>query len=153
MSIRPKFEIYKKIMKWDPLGIIISESSPIRKPSHLDIMPEWRKYGSAPMVHISFKDAYKLVKRRAERAHLTLIQEERAVRACNIVFEKEGYKYPDETIIVCGHYDSVYGVAGAIDNAGGVALVLELARVFKKDKIKRNIRFILFSGEELEQTI
>ncbi|RLE71860.1 MAG: hypothetical protein DRJ45_02890 [Thermoprotei archaeon] len=35
------------------------------------------------------------------------------------------------------------------NNAGGVALVLELARIFKKDKVKRNIRFILFSEEEL----
>ncbi|MCD6369341.1 MAG: M20/M25/M40 family metallo-hydrolase [Thermoproteales archaeon] len=149
MSARPRLESYKRIMKVKPAGIVVSEGSPYRKPSHLDMMPEWRKYGSAPMVHISFKDAYRMLVNGAEKGRITLIQEERKIKSFNIIAEKKGVKYPDEVIVVCAHYDSVYDVPGSTDNAGGTAFVLELARFFAGKETKRTVRFILFSGEEL----
>ncbi|MGA8263286.1 MAG: M28 family peptidase [Ignavibacteriaceae bacterium] len=71
----------------------------------------------------------------------------------------------DHYIVIGGHYDhwgwggsgSLYRGAepkihhGADDNASGTAAVLELAEKFAsiKDKLKRSIIFITFSGEEL----
>lgn len=68
------------------------------------------------------------------------------------------------TIIIGAHYDHLgYGedhnslwtgkpeiFNGADDNASGTALVLELAKIMKKSKLKKNnYLFICFSGEEL----
>ena len=52
------------------------------------------------------------------------------------------------TIIVGAHYDSVEGTVGANDNATGVAAVLELARMLRQAKLRRNVRFVLFVNEE-----
>ena len=57
----------------------------------------------------------------------------------------------EETVIFGAHYDgqgsipSIY--KGAYDNASGVSIVLELARLLKNDT-KYNYMFALFSGEE-----
>jgi len=40
-------------------------------------------------------------------------------------------------------------VMGAHDNAGGTAVMLELARVFAHEKLKRTMRFAAFGSEEL----
>ena len=61
----------------------------------------------------------------------------------------------DSTIYFTAHYDHLgylgsHRYPGAFDNATGVAMVLELAKYFRKN-VKRpqyNIAFILFSGEE-----
>ena len=69
-----------------------------------------------------------------------------------------------QTIIIGAHYDHLgYGedhntlwtgkpeiFNGADDNASGTALVMELAKIMKKSKLKKNnYLFICFSGEEL----
>ena len=66
----------------------------------------------------------------------------------NIEVQIKGSKYPDENLIVGGHYDSVVGTPGANDNASGAAAVLEIARVLKDSKPERTIRFVLFVNEE-----
>lgn len=71
----------------------------------------------------------------------------------------------DKTIVIGAHYDhlglnehnhsTLANSAGQIhngadDNASGVSTVLELARIFSKNKTKENVNyvFVLFSGEE-----
>ncbi len=44
--------------------------------------------------------------------------------------------------------DSVVGAPGANDNSSGVALVLELARVYRGYNTDKELRFILFGSEE-----
>jgi aminopeptidase YwaD len=56
---------------------------------------------------------------------------------------------PDaDAILVTGHLDSVVGAPGANDNSSGVALALELARVFRGYNTDKELRFILFGSEE-----
>ncbi len=85
----------------------------------------------------------------------------------NVVATKLGTTYPDQVYIVSAHYDSAYpftehgkaplivdprgeeqGVPGADDNASGVALVLEAARVLSQYDSQYTIRFIAFDAEE-----
>jgi Zn-dependent M28 family amino/carboxypeptidase len=55
----------------------------------------------------------------------------------------------NEYIVVGAHYDAQgKGMPGADDNASGSAMVLELARSFRKMPAWRPVVFILFSGEE-----
>jgi len=58
-------------------------------------------------------------------------------------------KDPDApAILVTAHLDSVVGAPGANDNSSGVALALELARVFRGYNTDKELRFILFGSEE-----
>ncbi|MFH1777488.1 MAG: M28 family peptidase [Candidatus Omnitrophota bacterium] len=66
----------------------------------------------------------------------------------NIIAEKKGEAKHNEVIIIGAHYDSCPGTVGADDNATGVSMLLELARVLNKIKFSRTIKFIAFVNEE-----
>lgn len=69
----------------------------------------------------------------------------------NVVGTKTGVRYPDEYIVVGGHFDSRGTGAlapGSEDNASGTAGVLEIARALAPYATERTIHFIAFSGEE-----
>jgi len=67
----------------------------------------------------------------------------------NVVATKQGAARPEEIVVVGAHYDSVPGSPGANDNASGVAVVLEAARVLAATPTPRTIQFVLFAAEEL----
>jgi Zn-dependent M28 family amino/carboxypeptidase len=52
------------------------------------------------------------------------------------------------TIIVGAHFDSVQGTPGADDNASGVAVLLESARILSKAKVRSQVLFAAFQLEE-----
>jgi hypothetical protein len=69
----------------------------------------------------------------------------------NVIATLTGTKYPDEVIVIGGHYDSITysGLEpGADDNASGTAGVLEIARILSQHSFDRTIIFCAFSGEE-----
>ena len=72
--------------------------------------------------------------------------EELAVR--NIIAERRGTDQPDRVIVVGAHYDTVVGSPGADDNASGVAVLLELARVHAETRFQKTVRFVAFTLEE-----
>lgn len=51
-------------------------------------------------------------------------------------------------LILSAHFDSNKNSYGVNDNASGVAVVLELARVLSDVDLPYNLKFIMFSGEE-----
>jgi hypothetical protein len=59
-------------------------------------------------------------------------------------------KIGDEVVMMGAHLDSWHGGTGATDNAAGVAIVMEAARILKALDLKprRTIRVALWSGEE-----
>ncbi len=77
----------------------------------------------------------------------------------NVVAKLEGAVHPDESVIFSAHWDA-FGIGqpdangervrhGAIDNATGVASVLELARVFAAGpRPQRTLYFIALTAEE-----
>jgi hypothetical protein len=65
----------------------------------------------------------------------------------NVVGTKVGTVYPYQEFIIGAHYDSEEN-PGADDNASGVALVLEAARVLSAYDSDYTIRFIAFDREE-----
>ncbi|WP_312345408.1 M28 family metallopeptidase [Stenotrophomonas acidaminiphila] len=77
----------------------------------------------------------------------------------NVVAKLEGATHPDESVIFSAHWDA-FGIGqpdasgdtvrhGAIDNATGVASVLELARVFAAGpRPQRTLYFIALTAEE-----
>lgn len=77
----------------------------------------------------------------------------------NVIGRLEGAKRPDETVIYSAHWDA-FGIGepdasgdairhGAIDNATGVAAVIELARVFAAGpRPQRTLLFMALTAEE-----
>lgn len=65
----------------------------------------------------------------------------------NLIVTKIGKKYPDEFIIIDGHYDTLNG-PGANDNGSGTITLLEIARLIKDIETDYSIKFIHFTGEE-----
>jgi Zn-dependent M28 family amino/carboxypeptidase len=65
----------------------------------------------------------------------------------NIIAIKKGTQ-SDKIIIVCSHYDSVWGSPGADDNASGVAGLLELSHLTFKENLNKTIKFIATTCEE-----
>jgi hypothetical protein len=69
----------------------------------------------------------------------------------NVIATLTGMVYPDEYVIVGGHYDSYAGGSrepGADDNASGTAGVMETARILSQFHFERSIVFCAFSAEE-----
>lgn len=74
----------------------------------------------------------------------------RKIRARNVVATLPGSEFPNEKIVIGGHLDSWDLATGAIDNGIGSFSVLDIARTFRKLKLKpkRTVEFVMFMGEE-----
>jgi hypothetical protein len=68
----------------------------------------------------------------------------------NTVAEIPGTDRKDELVMLGGHMDSWHSSTGATDNAAGVAVAMEAARIIKTLDLKprRTIRVALWTGEE-----
>ena len=73
---------------------------------------------------------------------------ERFAEGVNIVAERLGTDKQAGTILVGAHYDSVFQSPGADDNASGVAVVLEVARLLGTEATPRTLKLVLFDKEE-----
>lgn len=67
----------------------------------------------------------------------------------NVAALIEGKTHKDEFVIVGAHFDGFGGeFAGAMDNAAGVAVMIEVARVLAKQPPQRSVLFVAFDGGE-----
>lgn len=66
----------------------------------------------------------------------------------NIIAELPGDTRCDEIVLVGAHYDTVETTPGADDNASAVAVMIEVARLFRNRKPRRTVRFVSFACEE-----
>jgi len=66
----------------------------------------------------------------------------------NVIATRRGVRYPLERVVVLAHYDTVAGSSGADDNASGVAVLLEVARVLAQCGFERTVQFIGVNLEE-----
>ena len=151
-SGRPKDrkKAYSIISKLKPLAMIFIESSPRIMAKNLwgsSIVKE--KFGEFPAIRVTYEDGLKLLEKGAKRARIIAETEDKKVKSQNVIGELDGGERAEEIVLIGGHYDTVLEVSGAEDNAGGTALVMELARVFKEKGTKRTMRFIAWGCEEL----
>lgn len=72
----------------------------------------------------------------------------RGVVSANLEVARRGVVRPEEIILVGAHYDSVAGSPGANDNASGVAVLLEISRLFAAVEPAITVRFVAFVNEE-----
>lgn len=72
------------------------------------------------------------------------------VKYHNVIGIIRGSKYPDEYVICGGHLDAYDGGTGAVDDAQGVSVAMETARLLAASgaKPKRTMMFAVWTGEE-----
>jgi Zn-dependent M28 family amino/carboxypeptidase len=81
------------------------------------------------------------------------------IKSKNVVAVREGSKHPDQYVMYSGHWDHLgIGLAdakgdkiynGAVDNATGIAALLELGRVYAKQPApERSVVFLAVTAEE-----
>jgi hypothetical protein len=66
----------------------------------------------------------------------------------NLIATRYGCRNPEQRVVVIAHYDTVPGTPGADDNASGVAVLLELARILQPYQLERTVHFIGVCLEE-----
>lgn len=69
----------------------------------------------------------------------------------NLIAARPGTVENQSKLLIVAHYDTVANSPGADDNASGVALLLELARVFAQAPLRRTVEFIAVNLEENER--
>ncbi len=149
-SAQDRVRSYTALSRFRPLAIVFIEARPRVMAKSLWGSATYReRFGEIPVARVTYEDGLNLLERRATRLRLVAEAEKSKVRSRNVIGELEGSERPDEIVIVGGHYDTVLEVSGAGDNAGGTALVLELARVFMEKGSRRTMRFAAWGCEEL----
>jgi len=142
-------ETFKKLLKLGVKGVIRVETNPTREPSRTDLIVTWQKYGNLPMVRVRYEDALYLYRTKPRKVKIILKQDIIKSKSQNVIGILEGTEYKDEVILIGAHYDSERETIGACDNLGGTALLLELAKIFSKENVKRTLNFVFFGAEEL----
>jgi len=73
------------------------------------------------------------------------------VKYHNVIAWLPGTDYPDESVILSGHLDTVAGSVGAVDCGNGVTAAMEAIRLLAKSgaKPKRTVMVHLFAAEEI----
>ncbi|HKP70647.1 MAG TPA: M20/M25/M40 family metallo-hydrolase [Pyrinomonadaceae bacterium] len=107
-----------------------------------------------PSASVSFEDAETmayLAKMGTVRIRLVLTPQTLPnATSYNVIGDLKGSERPDEIVVVGGHLDSWDLGTGALDDACGVAVSMQVANLLKQLKIrpKRTIRVIAFMNEE-----
>ena len=70
------------------------------------------------------------------------------VECANLEIVLPGQRWPDESIVVGAHYDTVEGSPGADDNASAVAALIEIARLLHAHAPARTLKLVAFVNEE-----
>jgi len=73
-----------------------------------------------------------------------------ATKIHNVIADLKGSELPEQIVIVSGHLDSWDLGTGALDDASGVAVAMDVLRIIKavNPKPKRTIRFVAWMDEE-----
>jgi Zn-dependent M28 family amino/carboxypeptidase len=107
-----------------------------------------------PAAAVSFEDAeliaYLAKQGKVKMRLLLTPQTLPDVTSYNVIADLKGSDKPNELVIVSGHLDSWDLGTGAIDDASGVAMAMQVPFLLKQLKLKpkRTIRVIAFMNEE-----
>lgn len=103
------------------------------------------RHGAAPAAYAAAGDYIAAALRRAGlRPYFEPFGERGQYR--NVVADIAGAG--GEIIVVGAHYDTVPETPGADDNASGVAVMLELARLLESEPLTHGLRLVAFANEE-----
>ncbi|MCX8082548.1 MAG: GNAT family N-acetyltransferase [bacterium] len=99
-----------------------------------------------PVVAVSMEDGYELKRYEGKKFIMSVEGEkEKRNKSQNVVVKIEGKS--KEWFVIGAHYDSTPFIEGALDNASGTAVVLEVARILSQKRMNNTV-YILFTGSK-----
>ncbi len=113
-----------------------------------NLRPKFLEQGVIPTFYISAHDTTELLRNEAEIIHIELEQTDGEATSHDVLATIEGTEKPEESIVICGHFDSLPLGPGAWDNATGSAAVMGLYHYFLEHPTKRTLRFVWCGSEE-----
>lgn len=99
-----------------------------------------------PSVYMKDIDAEKLMKLNGQEIELSIESKRISAKSYNVIARKKGEG--KGRIILCAHIDTKGNTPGALDNAGGVSVLMELAKELKDYKLSCDIEIVPFNGED-----
>ncbi|MCJ7732708.1 M20/M25/M40 family metallo-hydrolase [Candidatus Bathyarchaeota archaeon] len=108
-----------------------------------------------PAVGVSYEDGMYLARMLERKGRVKLRLETKCknldVDTWNVVADLKGTAGSDEWLVYGAHYEGHDIAVGALDDATGAAVVMELGRTLAKERthLRHNIRFLLFGAEEI----
>lgn len=151
----PNASIPLQITRSEPNPIVIGYLAEISGPNITATVQHLQNYGTRDCYTLQSVMAQNWIKEQFEALGLSVQLQDFTMpsgsASDNVIATMVGTKYPNEFIVVGGHYDSRCSGAtapGADDNASGTAAVLEIARILSQYEFDRSIIFCAFSGEE-----
>lgn len=151
----PKTSIPLQITRSEPDPIVVSYLAEINGTNVTTTVQHLQNYGTRDCYTSQSVLAQNWIKEQFEALSLSVQLQDFTMSggsaSDNVIATKVGTKYPNEYVVVGGHYDSYSSgstAPGADDNASGTAAVLEIARILSQYEFDRSIIFCAFSGEE-----
>ena len=150
--VNPK--LYKKLVEKKVAALVLCCGNVYDDNSQVDLDPYMyrpRNYevGKIPAVCIRMKDAEKVLRSGAKKAHVIIVEDELQNDSHNVVATIEGGKYKDEVVVFTAHFDSVSYSKGAYDNATGSTGIMQLLAYFTEHKPERTLKFVWCGSEEM----
>lgn len=145
--------------KYGAIGVIVrSITTQYDNNPHTGVMYYVDSLPKIPSVAIGYRDADFLVRAIEEEPDLRVniklsCKTYSDTLSYNVIGEIRGSEFPDEIIVVGGHFDSWDKGCGAHDDGAGSVQSMEVLDLFRRLNIKpkRTIRAVLFVDEEQKQ--
>ncbi|KUG03248.1 hypothetical protein ASZ90_019347 [hydrocarbon metagenome] len=99
-----------------------------------------------PVANLTPEEGEKLLGQKGMDIHLCIDSKRIPSTSCNVIAVKNGTK--KDRIVFCAHIDTKKGTPGTIDNGGGVAVMLGLARLLADYRGKYTIELLNINGED-----
>lgn len=142
--------------KYGAVGVIVrSITTKHDNVPHTGVMMYVDSLTKIPSIAIGYKDADFLSDALKEDPELEInlklsCKNYPDVLSYNVIGEIKGFEFPDEVIVIGGHFDSWDKGCGAHDDGAGCVQSMEVLDILKRLNIKpkRTIRCVLFINEE-----
>jgi len=130
-----------KIAGFISIGSVFKEAVSLSHRQHAE--------NPVPAFTVDYDDGCKVRELSGQKVKITVKQQVYDSQATNIIVDLPGLQSDNNLTYLVGHYDTVARSKGACDNAGGVACMLKIVEQLVQNPVKRDLRIIFFSGEEL----
>ena len=148
------YKLYKSLVERGAIGLVLCCGDVYSEDKDIDLDPymyreRHYKNGKIPAVCIRMRDAENILRKKPEKVHMIMLEDELQNDSHNVVATIEGAKYPNEVVCFTAHYDSVSYSKGAWDNATGSTTIMQLLAYFKEHQPDRILKFIWCGSEEM----
>lgn len=150
----PDLNMYKKLHEYGVKGILYTTSD-----GHRDIPYVYANFAkmdedyTIPTAVVLYDEAMKLLGHEDVEISYSYRCKIHVEQTQNTIGYVEGSDKNAGNIIICAHLDSAEGSKGALDDGGGIAVMMQMAKLYgellkKGVQPKRSLYFIAWSGHE-----